>query len=184
MTDLFSAELALVMMISIIINFVIVKTVSWHGRWTADASHGVQKVHDGLVPRIGGVSIFASLCLAASIMSGSALLPLFIVIAVPAFLAGFIEDLTKAVSPMIRLLAAMLAGFVEWMMGLSLQSVDIWLIDLFLANPAISLFATILVVAALANAINMIDGLNGLSCGYAIIVSLIFHSTMFKCFFT
>lgn len=159
--------------LGIMFNWLLIKTIKWHGKWSCDASDGVQKIHSGMVPRIGGVSILIVLVLSVIFIFKVSLFSIFLLVILPAFIAGFAEDLTKAISPLYRLMACLLVGVFAWMNGLQVQSVDINIIDALLKYPAISLLATMLTVAALANAVNMIDGLNGLASGYCILVSII-----------
>ena len=157
----------------IICNWVIIKTVGWHGKWTADGATGIQKVHQGLVPRIGGLSILLVLTACAILSPYGMTLGLFLLLSLPAFLSGFIEDITKVIRPIYRLFACLFVGLLAWMNDIAIKSVDIWFMDNILAYPIISLLVTMLVVAALANAINMIDGLNGLSGGYVVVASTV-----------
>jgi len=99
--------------------------------------------------------------------------PLFVAMlisALPAFAAGLVEDVTRRVSPRIRLLAAMASGLLAcWLTGYDLNRVDVWGVDALLAWSPIAIVFTAFAVAGVANAINIIDGLNGLASGVMII---------------
>ena len=94
----------------VICNWVIIKTVGWHGKWTADGATGIQKVHQGLVPRIGGLSILLVLTASAILSPDGMTLGLFLLLSLPAFLSGFIEDITKVIRPIYRLFACLFGG--------------------------------------------------------------------------
>ena len=162
--------------VSALLTWSIIKTVGWHSRWTADASHGVQKIHKGHVPRIGGLAILLALIFGMYLATDNSLLILCIFVSFPAFLIGFIEDLTKVIKPLYRLAVCLLCGFVAWFYDIAAQSTGFYVIDILLENPVISVFVTVLAVAALANAINMLDGLNGLSGGYCFFIAIIIGS--------
>lgn len=147
-----------------------------HENFSADADfNSPQKFHTKAVPRIGGLAIFMGLILAGLIRllsdapSANLLLGL-LVCSLPAFLFGLIEDLTKNISPKIRLLACFgSAAIASYFLGAALQSIDLPWIDLLLQYPVISLSVTCLMIAGLTNAYNIIDGFNGLACMVGVI---------------
>lgn len=151
----------------------IVATQSLHGRFTLDSQRGVQKLHRTPTPRVGGLT------LAAGCAAGGAALPLdattfslaLYAAAMPAFLSGLLEDLTKRVGAGVRLMATMLAGaiFVQ-VSGYAIRGVDVPLADTLLAMPAFAFVFTAFAIAGIANAMNIIDGVNGLAAGTAVIV--------------
>jgi UDP-N-acetylmuramyl pentapeptide phosphotransferase/UDP-N-acetylglucosamine-1-phosphate transferase len=91
--------------------------------------------------------------------------------AVPAFAGGLIEDLTKRVGVTQRLLLTMAAGaLAAWLVGAVLPRLAIPGIDTLLKFYPVAVLFTIVAVAGLANAFNIIDGYNGLASGSALIV--------------
>ncbi len=130
----------------------------------------IQAIHLGRVPRVGGLAVFVSFCafyfllteederlIAKQIILGGA----------GVFLAGLAEDLTERVSPMMRLLVTI--GCSLWLVlfsGISIKSMGLggWEEALLGYWPA-SVFVTVLCVAGLSNAINLVDGLNGVAAG-------------------
>jgi UDP-N-acetylmuramyl pentapeptide phosphotransferase/UDP-N-acetylglucosamine-1-phosphate transferase len=127
------------------------------------------------VPRIGGLAIFLALVLGAlarifTDMPSGILLLGILGCSLPAFLFGLAEDLTKKISPGVRLLAcfssALLAGL---LLNASLHSIDLPGLDLLLQYPAVALAVTCLMIAGLTNSYNIIDGFNGLACMVGII---------------
>jgi UDP-N-acetylmuramyl pentapeptide phosphotransferase/UDP-N-acetylglucosamine-1-phosphate transferase len=127
---------------------------------------GPQKIHEGFVPRFGGLAISASI-FSTLIFFPNVKQSLFLLLtlaAMPALLAGLVEDFTGRVSARLRLWASLFVGVIFCAVtGYSISSVNIELIDFFLSVPIISMCLTILAIASLANSINIIDGLNGLA---------------------
>ena len=65
----------------------------------------------------------------------------------------------------------MASGVLGWgITGTSLTHVDIWGIDWLLSFTLISVVFTAFAVGGIANAINIIDGFNGLTAGTAVIM--------------
>ena len=89
----------------------------------------------------------------------------------PAFIFGLTEDLTKRVSVRTRLLATMACAIVGYFLtGHSITVVNIPGLDWLLSFTVISVAFTAVAVGGIANAFNIIDGMNGLSSGTCIIV--------------
>lgn len=77
----------------------------------------------------------------------------------------------QKVSVKIRLLATMASGVLGWgITGTSLTHVDIPGLDFLLGFTIISVIFTAIAVGGVANSINIIDGLNGLTAGTAMII--------------
>jgi UDP-N-acetylmuramyl pentapeptide phosphotransferase/UDP-N-acetylglucosamine-1-phosphate transferase len=156
--------------LSLCTTLLIVRFDKVHSRLSLDSDvSGPQKFHSHPVPRIGGVGIVAGLLGAAVTMLwirpadvAAALTLMFC--GLPAFAAGLIEDLTKRVSPTVRLAATALSAVAAILL---LQAVitrtDIpgldWVASVAWGAATITVFA----VAGIANAINIIDGFNGLA---------------------
>ena len=144
----------------------LVLTQPLHGVFTLDHSHGVQKFHTAPTPRIGGLPIYLGLCVAASMAPTEvqALLKPMLWAGLPAFGFGLAEDLTKRVGVLPRLLATMASGVVAWLLtGHGLESVNVAGLDLLLRWTPFMVVATAFAVGGVANAINIIDGFNGLA---------------------
>lgn len=158
---------------SLTLSLLITSTQSLHGHFTLDGDRGVQKLHRRPTPRVGGValaagSVVGGWTLAAEAMAFSAAL---YAAAIPAFLSGLIEDVTKRVGAGLRLLATILAGGIfVYLTGYSISEVDLPVADQVLAIPGFAMMFTAIAIGGIANAINIIDGVNGLSGGTAIIV--------------
>lgn len=134
---------------------------------------GPQKIHEGAVPRIGGmavmIGVFVSLVLFRNV--SISLFGLLFIAITPVFLAGIVEDFTGSVSARLRLLISLFSGCIFcWITGYQITSVGIDAFRFLLAIPVFSFLMTSLAVGAMANGLNIVDGLNGLASTTAILM--------------
>ena len=82
------------------------------------------------------------------------------------FLLGLIDDL-KSISPFIRLFIQILISLGVWNAGIRIETINITWINLPIIeiNRLLSLFLTSIWLVGITNAINWIDGLDGLASG-------------------
>lgn len=168
---------------SFVVSVLIVLSQKWHGGLSHDHDlDGVQKVHTTAVPRIGGLGVIAGIllgCVASrSLHQGGQALSigtdmfLLLVASLPAFLAGLVEDFTKRVSVRMRLTATALSALAaSALLGATVRELDLWGVDTLLAFMPFALLVTAVVVAGGSNAINIIDGFNGLSSSTIVIMA-------------
>lgn len=162
-----------VFLISVSISLLIVLSKPLHTRFSADTVQGDQKFHQGTVPRIGGVAIAVSLLAGWFFFLRDPLLAQILLGSVPVFITGFWEDIFKSVSSFRRLLAAIISSILFiYLTGTYFTSVDIYLFDVVFFALYLFPILTIIAVAALSNAINIIDGFNGLASGSVILMAL------------
>lgn len=150
----------------------IILTQRWHGRLSLDHDlNGVQKIHETPVPRIGGVGVVAGLLLAGvfSYQLGGETYETagkLLLCAIPVFGAGLVEDFTKRVGVRTRLVASFIsAALAYWTLGARLVDLDTPGLDYMMQFSAVSFVFTCFAVGGMTNAINIIDGLNGLASG-------------------
>ena len=163
--------------VSLIGCLLIIRFQHLHKHVTGDTDlSGVQKFHTKAVPRIGGLPIFIAI--------GCALIPrwtndlnvasfatLLLISALPCFLVGLLEDLTKKIGAKERLVATMVsAAIAGWYLDAWLTNVQIFGIDWILSIPIISMIFTCFCIAGVANSFNLIDGYHGLSSAVAVII--------------
>ena len=55
-------------LVTFVIGALIILTQRWHGRWTLDEDHGIQKFHSQPTPRIGGLAIVSGSFLSGFIL--------------------------------------------------------------------------------------------------------------------
>lgn len=176
--------------ISVLMCKVIIYTNKIHSQLSLDSQiDGVQKMHVHSVPRIGGLAIFVSLVYTA-LYSANLALPwssfyaglitsLFFV-----FLGGLTEDLSKSVTPLIRMgfmfFAILYAVYVSGTMPL-IRHLGEYHLNFVLSFDIAAIVVTCFAVIGISNAYNIIDGYNGLSSITSIVnvLSLAYLSYLF-----
>ena len=144
-----------------------------------------QRFHAGEVPRMGGAGIFAGLVLAWLVAALSDVVGLglrvgvtwhwalaWIVMALPAVLGGFYEDMTHRLSARYRLvLTAISAGLACMLLDLSITRLGLPVIDgWLLVSPWAAVALAFFAVSGLPHAFNIIDGYNGLAGTVALLI--------------
>lgn len=150
----------------------LVLTQRWHGKLSLDHDlNGVQKIHETPVPRVGGIGVVVGLVLAGlfSYQLGGETYETagkLLLCAIPVFSAGLIEDFTKRVGVRTRLFAAFIsAALAYWVLDAKLTHLDTPGLDYLISFGLVSFLFTCFAVGGMTNAINIIDGLNGLASG-------------------
>lgn len=165
--------------VALAVGYLTVRSQHLHARFTRDVatrrSHKVHRTHS--VSRIGGVSIFLGWIAGLGAASYDALLPatagLWLLCLLPVFVVGLLEDFTQRIPPLIRLCGSFVsAALAYYFLEASLTRVDITGLDDLLGITGLSFALTCFAVAGLAQAINIIDGLNGLASGVCLIALL------------
>ncbi|MEY4750618.1 MAG: hypothetical protein RIQ60_2832 [Pseudomonadota bacterium] len=129
-----------------------------------------QKFHARIVPRIGGIGI------AVGVLSGLAFavpgvasgrvsqLAALICASLMVLGIGLLEDVTKIVTPRMRMLVTLLAAALAlWQAGVCIERTDLAGLDPALQIFGMSMLLTLLAVSGVVNSINIIDGFNGLA---------------------
>jgi UDP-GlcNAc:undecaprenyl-phosphate GlcNAc-1-phosphate transferase len=125
---------------------------------------GPLKIHQGSIPRLGGIAMFAGL-LAGSMtrnLAFSRIYSLPILVFAVIWGVGLIDDI-RTLGSIFRFCIQIAAGSALWFAG--------WRLEWF-KSPPLDLAATCLFVAFLINAINLLDGMDGLAAGTAAIVCI------------
>src|SRR3954471_7209211 len=138
---------------------------------------GLRKIHLTPIPRVGGLAIAAGMIGGASIdwaADGDAgLWPLLLLCVAPGFIWGLVEDLSKRGAVPVRLaLTAVAAGLGFILLDARITQVDVPGLDNLLAIHAFSFAFTVFAVTGIAHAVNVIDGLNGLSSVNTLLASI------------
>ena len=159
--------------VSLLAALVLVFTKGWHGHYTIDLREGIQKSHTVPTPRVGGIAIAFGV-IAGYLLTDPAkkvLLGPLIVAGIPAFVFGLLEDITKRVTVRSRLLATMSCGVLGWVItGYSITDANMPGLDWLLGFTFVSVVFTAFSVGGVANAINIIDGFNGLAAGTVLVI--------------
>jgi len=155
---------------SLFATLLVVRSASFHSRLSADHDFsGPQKFHTHPVPRIGGVGVIVAMAVAGIFdyykePESAPYFWLFLACALPAFVAGIAEDLTKKVAARWRLLATGIsAALAVWLLGGVIVRTDIPGVDQLITLMPMAIALTLLCVTGVANAVNIIDGFNGLA---------------------
>jgi len=132
--------------------------------WRLFDAPGPLKIHTQPIPRLGGIAIAFAIC-AAAFFSGpqraTHAWPFFAAIAL-VWAAGLADDL-RGISPWVRLAAQFSAGALLWRYG--------WRLPVF-GEGALNFTGTVFYVAGFANAVNLLDGMDGLAAGVVGIISV------------
>jgi UDP-N-acetylmuramyl pentapeptide phosphotransferase/UDP-N-acetylglucosamine-1-phosphate transferase len=131
-----------------------------------DTLPGLHKVHRTPVPRIGGFGILAGVIAGALLLDQveAQWMLLLLLAALPAFTGGFLEDLTRKVTPYSRLLFSFGAAAVGYfLIDARITDLDLPYDDLLFRYEIFSFGFTLFAVGGFAHATNIIDGMNGLS---------------------
>jgi UDP-N-acetylmuramyl pentapeptide phosphotransferase/UDP-N-acetylglucosamine-1-phosphate transferase len=154
---------------SFVLAQVLVLTADQHGSFSMDAPGAIQKFHSTPTPRIGGIGIYLALLSASLLMPGTEagdILNTILLAGVPALLIGLLEDVTKSVGVSIRLVVTLSSGLIAcWLGGVSLSHLGVPVLDTLLQLAPVAVLFTGFCVGGVANAINIIDGFNGLASG-------------------
>jgi UDP-N-acetylmuramyl pentapeptide phosphotransferase/UDP-N-acetylglucosamine-1-phosphate transferase len=152
------------------LTLTVVRTAPLLAKWAGDLDlDGPQKFHHRAVPRIGGVGIVCGVIAAVVWIAwrerSVVALPLnLLVAALPAFACGLVEDLTKTQSPRRRLFFTAISAVIAcWLLDAVIVYTAIPGLDWIVGLPAGAVLVTVFVVVGVANAVNIIDGFNGLA---------------------
>jgi len=127
---------------------------------------GPLKIHRRPLPRLGGVAIIGAIVITAFVGSGPPSVrawPFFAGLAV-VWIASLVDDI-RSLSAAVRLAAQLAAGISIWLAG--------WRVPLFSwpDGKILSLLATCILVAGFVNALNFLDGSDGLAAGVSAIIA-------------
>lgn len=159
-------------------TLLILRTNHYHGHLSHDNDlSGVQKYHKVATPRIGGLAIYASFAIVVLVSrlfrehdpyDVGILFSSFIV-----FFVGILEDITKKISPNIRIIGFIIGIFIAIHITRSMPIISytdfVGLDNLISKYSIIGVLLSMFSVVGLTNAYNVIDGYNGLSATTAII---------------
>ena len=162
--------------VSFVACYLLVRFNSLHAHLSNDHTDaGPQKFHAQPTPRIGGLASALGLVTAylyawfsshdeTVITEFSYLL----LAAIPAFAGGLVEDLTKRVSVSKRLVLSIIsAGMAAWLLCAIVTHVGFPPLDWLLQWPVVAIVFTLFAVGGVVNAVNIIDGFNGIVSGFA-----------------
>ena len=153
---------------ALLCSVALIASQHWHGHLSMDNAQGVQNHHTKPTPRIGGVAILLGLVMAWWLAAADvrAILDPMLLASIPAYVCGLAEDITHKVGVRPRLLATMFSGFLAWYLtGVAMQDTGLPPLDWLLQFTPLAVLFTAIAVGGVANAVNIIDGFNGLAAG-------------------
>ena len=156
--------------VALLTGWLIVRFDHLHAWASHDATNaGPQKFHAHPTPRIGGLAVATAMLACTGFLNaiGSELFTQvgwFLLACSPAFLAGFIEDVTKRIGPDMRLWASFLSGLLALLFfDVVVNNISIPLVNDLLHWYPIAVVFSVFAVGGVAHAVNIIDGYNGLA---------------------
>lgn len=165
------ALLILAFLVSFFISILIIKYATNTGKMLdKDSINKPQKMHFGDIPRAGGVGIFISFCVFVALFAiFGEIHSKYIALIIPAifiFSSGFLEDLHNSTSPKMRLLLQSVGCVCAITIFQNCVITDIG----FTLPYAFAILWTLFCIVGVINAINIIDGFNGLASGCVILM--------------
>ena len=165
--------------ISMLSCFAIYATKPLHIRYTAKGHSGsaVQSSHHIPTPRLGGLAILVGLLPGVFLLNDQPRqMGLWMLISsIPVFLGGLGEDIGLDIKPLQRFLASLVsAALAVVLFGYWVPYVDFLGLRLITSMGLISITITITIIVSggICHAVNLIDGLNGLSICWAICAAI------------
>lgn len=176
-------DIAIAFVLAFITSYVIVPySMRWAKRFNAVDKPEERRINKVVMPRLGGLGIIAGffvsmiyLIISMELEDKPALdeyhwklIGLFLGLAIMG-LVGFIDD-CKQIKPIVKLLGQTLAAIVVMLFGITIRDFHLPIIDhLIDISGALEYVITWLWIVGITNAINLTDGLDGLSSGITLI---------------
>ena len=176
-------DIAIAFVLAFITSYVIVPySMRWAKKFNAVDKPEERRINKVVMPRLGGLGIIAGffvsmiyLIISMELEDKPALdeyhwklIGLFLGLAIMG-LVGFIDD-CKQIKPIVKLLGQTLAAIVVMLFGITIRDFHLPIIDhLIDISGALEYVITWLWIVGITNAINLTDGLDGLSSGITLI---------------
>lgn len=140
-----------------------------------------RRMHKKPIPRMGGLAIFLSFAMTVMFFCGfSKELIGLLAGAVVIVVIGMLDDIFR-LNAWIKLLVQIVAASIPVLFGIKIGFVDFFGYEI-VFPPVLSVLVTILWIVAVTNAVNLIDGLDGLACGvstisaFSIMIFVLMHN--------
>ena len=171
--QIISNELLVGFAVSFILSIFALLTFRWHKSLSSDDNIGIQKIHQGDIPRIGGITIFISIVTQSYLLNNDLSENINIILFSVSFvfISGFAEDITKKIRPRWRLIASFVSGtFLFIFLDIKITETGFSFFDYILGYYFLCFLISVLAITTMSQAMNIIDGLNGLSIGSGILM--------------
>ena len=133
-----------VFLFSILICLLLILLKPFHIKLSQDNIIGPQKIHNDVIPRVGGIVIFCTYFLIIIFWENSKTFYYLLFASLPVFLSGLIEDFTKKVTAKLRLVSTIVSAILCLILVKhGIYSIGFNVIDRFIENtylPFILLF--------------------------------------------
>ena len=149
-------------------------------RWGAVVVPDERRIHLRPTPTLGGIAMLIGLLAGLSVASfmpafdpvfEASSEPIGLALAAMVILAvGLLDDIREVSAPA-KMAGQVLAGSVLALAGVTMFYFRVPFADFFVLSPDLGFLVTVLWVVALANAVNLIDGLDGLATGVVAIAA-------------
>ncbi|MEJ7810647.1 MAG: MraY family glycosyltransferase [Gemmatimonadaceae bacterium] len=172
----FGIALLIAFVTSVVVTPLLIRAAA---RWKLqDRATGARHVHTEPVPRLGGVAIYLATTLAVLavvLVAPGVLRPAYARVlaglllgGTVIFATGLVDDL-RGLKPVVKLGAQCGVAVAACLLGLRIQVLTLWPgVDVTLG--ALSIPVTVLWIVGVTNAFNLVDGLDGLATGIALVV--------------
>jgi len=131
-----------------------------------------RKVHKRVMPRLGGLAIYLSFIIAVTLTCDITLQVAGLLVGGSIIiLLGFLDD-TRGVSPRLKLAGQVVAALAVIPFGLEVEFLTNPFSDELITLGLLSIPVTVLWIVSVTNAVNLIDGLDGLAGGTTFIAAL------------
>lgn len=176
---LITSQLLIVFAVSLCCAAALILAERWHISLTGDKpDESAHKIHPRTVPRVGGVGVYVAGLTGLALISRDLHTITAEVIWMMwgcmtiVFVAGLVEDLTRAVPASARYVAALVAAGLFSLAhdSYGISSVGIGPIDITFNSSIVRVAFFAFAVASLSHAFNLVDGQNGLCSGVSILV--------------
>ena len=174
--------------LSLILSYVVTTVITPMVRWLAlrtdaiDIPTDSRRMHTVPIPRLGGVAIAVGVLVPLIILYEVTASIVGIVVAVAVLEMGAYLDDTKGLSAKSKFAFQFLAANVIYMFGIRIEHVILPPFGHIEFAPWLSYTLTVIWIPTVANAINFMDGLDGLATGLGVIagVALLIVSILFS----
>lgn len=135
-------------------------------RWGFMDRPSIRKIHSRPVPLLGGVGIYLGFVVALSLFDRF-YIPQIVSILIGATFVSFLGlwDDRQTIKPLLKLAGQCLAASIPVLSGIQVH---------FLHHPVLDLVVTFLWIIGITNALNLLDNMDGLAGGVAMIASIFF----------
>jgi len=135
-------------------------------RWGFMDKPAIRKLHTKPIPLLGGIAIYLG-CVIALLLFNRFYVPQVVSILIGATVVSLLGlwDDRRALNPFLKLAGQCLAASIPVLSGIQVQ---------FLHHPVLNLVVTVLWIIGITNAMNLLDNMDGLSGGVAMVASIFF----------